>query len=66
MDLIYKNLTKEEEQAIKSIGSTIEDASDYIHTERVSVHYPSDKKAEYLAIINKLELNEFSMTAMLN
>ena len=53
MDLFYANPSPQMRDEIKLLGGEIEDASDYIHEERVAINYPVNKKQEYLSILTK-------------
>jgi len=62
MDLLYTNLTTEVKNEIKNLGAKIEDASDYIHQERVSIYYPEEKKKDYFSILRKFGLLQNSLS----
>lgn len=62
MDLLYCNPDKETKKLLKKIKATIEDASDVIHTERVAIYYPIDKKEKYKKILVKKEIIGHSMS----
>lgn len=66
MDLVYANLPETALNELKEIGASIEDASDDIHTERVSVYYPEDKKEEYYGILHRHGLLGNSMGFLVN
>lgn len=66
MDLLYNQPPQDFLDEAKELGIEISDASDCIHKERVEVHYADDKKEEYLALLKKHKLLEYSLNIRLN
>ena len=61
MDLLYSQPMQNFLDEASELGIEIRDASDYVHEERVEVLYPDDKKEEYLALLKRHKLLEYSM-----
>jgi len=66
MDLLYTNINSEVRKELESLGVKIEDASDYIHEERVAVYFSEEKKIKYNEILKKFGIIENSMNYLLN
>lgn len=61
MDLLYSSPGADFVSAVEEMGGEIRDASDYVHTERVEVYYPREKKEEYVALLEKHDQLPYSM-----
>ena len=61
MDLLYTQPMQNFLDEAAELEIKVVDASDYIHTERVEIHYPEDKKEDYLALLKSHKLLEYSM-----
>lgn len=66
MDLLYTTLTPKLRADLEAIGADIEDASDFIHEERSSIHVDKSKKQEYLAILKKHGVLQHSLSYLSN
>ena len=66
MDLLYNQPTQDFMDEAKELGIEVQDASDFVHTERVKIRYPEAKKEEYLALLKKHKLLEYSLHLRLN
>jgi len=66
MDLLYINPSQNLKEEIEKLGGRIEDASDYIHTERVAIYYPKNKEDKYRAILKKFKVINNSLSYLIN
>lgn len=65
MDLLYANPSQECRKELENLGAEIEDASDFIHQERVAIYYPEEKKQDYHSILKKYSLLKFSFSYLI-
>ena len=62
MDLLYTNPNPELRKEIEKLGGKIEDASDEIHEERVSIIYPKEKKKQFYELLTKFNVINNSLS----
>jgi len=62
MDLIYIFPNEKQRKALEAFGATIEDASDFVHEERVAVYYPNEKADAYPKLLEEIDLKDSSLT----